>query len=215
MDIETFLDPFPHMVVTDLFNQPTLDLIWSEMTFLSQLDKLSDASISSAKDLQDNVLAQHKCLFLDEVYTKIKYSNILSIYNIMFEEVLSKTFESIDRATEPVRYCNFLTKFGRYDDGDYYKYHHDGAYNYTAISYFHREPKQFTGGSLTFPDDQYTFNCDNNSMIMFPSYVYHMVDQISCKAGSLNSRHYIANFFYTPSFDTPVKVAENCIKRIE
>jgi Rps23 Pro-64 3,4-dihydroxylase Tpa1-like proline 4-hydroxylase len=216
MVIETFTDPFPHLTVKNVFNEGALELIWSEIKFLSQLDKLSDASISSARDLNDNVLAKHDCLFLDEVYTNVKYSNILSIYDVMFKQKLCKSFEDIDRITQPIRYCNFLTKFGRYNNGDYYKYHHDGAYNFTAITYFHKEPKQFEGGSLKFPADNYTFECNNNTMIMFPSYIYHQVDTLNFMGNDLsNTRHYIANFFYTPSFNTPAKGTSKTIRRVE
>lgn len=108
MVIETFTDPFPHLIVKNVFNEGALELIWSEIKFLCQLDKLSDASISSARDLNDNVLAKHDCLFLDEVYTNIKYSNILSIYDVMFKQKLCKSFEDIDRITQPIRYLSLI-----------------------------------------------------------------------------------------------------------
>ena len=50
---------------------------------------------------------------------------------------------------------------------------------HTALVWFYKEPKRFTGGDLTFTQSQQTVECKHNRMILFPSYYLHAVDEVS------------------------------------
>ena len=55
-----------------------------------------------------------------------------------------------------------------------------------AFSYFHKEPKSFSGGELYFPKCDYEFPCNNNTLIIFPGWVEHGVREVKIK----NSDYY-------------------------
>ena len=44
--------------------------------------------------------------------------------------------------------------------------HTDKSIPFLAFSYLHETKKKFTGGELIFPKYDYSFNCDDNSLIM-------------------------------------------------
>ena len=52
---------------------------------------------------------------------------------------------------------------------------------FLAFSYFFKEPKKFEGGELYFPDYDYEYSCNNNSIIMLPGWVKHGVKKVTIK----------------------------------
>lgn len=64
-----------------------------------------------------------------------------------------------------------------YSDSDYYESHRDSSV-ITMILYMYKEPKNFTGGELYFPELDTEFNCVNNSAIIFPSTLMHEVKTV-------------------------------------
>ena len=97
------------------------------------------------------------------------------------------------------RYCNFdQTKVRYYHDNQYYEPHIDKTVQFLAFSYFYREPKKFKGGELIFPKYDYTFSCDNNSLIMMPGWVEHGVSKVSIKDSDYfdgYGRYAVTSFF--------------------
>ena len=79
-----------------------------------------------------------------------------------------------------------FTKVRYYHHGEYYKPHIDGGFHTLAFSYFHKTPKSFTGGELYFPKYNYEFPCNDNTIIIFPSWVEHGVREVKIK----NSDYY-------------------------
>ena len=74
----------------------------------------------------------------------------------------------------------------------------DNFFQYLAFSYFYREPKRFDGGELFFPKYNYSFQCDNNSLIMMPAWVEHGVTKVSIKDSDYYDgygRYAITSFF--------------------
>jgi hypothetical protein len=81
------------------------------------------------------------------------------------------------------------------NDSDYLPHRDDS--NYTAITFFYKEPKSFEGGELFFPEFDYTFECKNNHVILFPGYVLHGVKKIQMKNNTFCSgmgRYSMAQF---------------------
>jgi hypothetical protein len=61
----------------------------------------------------------------------------------------------------------------------------------------------FSGGELFFPDYDFEFDCNHNSMIMIPGYIKHGVKQITTqeKPFSGNSRYCMTQFLHYKSND--------------
>ena len=69
----------------------------------------------------------------------------------------------------------------------------------TTICWFHRIPKSYTGGDITFTDIDVTLECNHNRIAMFPSYYYHEIHPIK-KKEDINlemgwGRYGIVNFY--------------------
>ena len=67
---------------------------------------------------------------------------------------------------------------------------------YTIV--FYKKPKKFTGGELYFPKYDYTFDCPNNSTIIFPGWVEHGVNEVKIENSDYYDgygRYAITSFF--------------------
>jgi Rps23 Pro-64 3,4-dihydroxylase Tpa1-like proline 4-hydroxylase len=67
------------------------------------------------------------------------------------------------------------------------------------LCWFFREPKQFTGGGLTFTEPNYKINLKHNRMVMFPSYMMHEVEPVKFDKQPKDmgyGRYTITHFFY-------------------
>ena len=88
-----------------------------------------------------------------------------------------------------------------YENSDYYESHMD--FNMmTIVCWFHRTPKAYTGGDVTFHDIDTILECNHNRMVMFPSYYFHEVLPVKMKDKNLEmgwGRYAIINFL-TRSF---------------
>ena len=192
-----FKKPFPHLVVNNFYNKEELELVWEEFKFLTKPNKLLEAKDYGGVVTHTNSHA----LILDEVYGKRyrKLSNILTVNRKLFTSDILDLFAEIEDCCGIAKDCNYdVTKVRYYHDGEYYKPHIDRAFHFLAFSYFNREPKKFSGGELYFPKYEYKYGCENNSMIIFPGWVEHGVNEVKIKDSDYYDgygRYSITNFF--------------------
>ena len=194
---EAYETPFPHLILHNFYNEEELELIWEELDFYTKPDKLLD--VKEYLGVADKTNA--KAIYLDLVYPKKyrKLSNILTVNRKIFDYRILDAFSKIHDCCLPVKEVNNdHTKVRYYHDGDYYEPHTDNFFQYLAFSYFYREPKRFEGGELFFPKYNYSFKCDNNSLIMMPAWVEHGVTEVSIKDSDYYDgfgRYAITSFF--------------------
>jgi hypothetical protein len=172
--------PFPFMEIRNLYNEDELKLIWQELEFLNCLNKLKPPEeTGSAKDSKTNVLLKKNTgLFLDDVYTERNISNILTLNAKLFSKPILDSFSEISFAYEIIKKTNIdRTLISYYDDGGYYGPHEDKSI-FTAVTWFFKEPKAFTGGDFYFSDYNIQVEIENNMTVIFPSFVKHAVDEI-------------------------------------
>ncbi|BCU99271.1 MAG: hypothetical protein CM15mV26_1150 [uncultured marine virus] len=68
--------------------------------------------------------------------------------------------------------ANFdATKVRYYHDKEYYRAHLDKSTQFLA--FYILPPLKYEGGDLFFPEHDYEYGCDNNSLIVFPGWVRH------------------------------------------
>tara|TARA_B100001989_G_scaffold854_1_gene624 strand:+ start:929 stop:1561 length:633 start_codon:yes stop_codon:yes gene_type:complete len=197
--LDTFIlnDPFPHMIVENFYNDDELKLIWEELDFYTKDGKLFDAEEFGGIVNKTN----SKAIWLDKVFPK-KYrslSNILTVNRKLFDSAVLDAFSSVHDCCSIAKFVNHdTTKVRYYHDGNYYEPHTDKTVQFLGFSYFYREPKKFEGGELIFPKYDYTFSCDNNSLIMMPGWVEHGVSKVSIKDSDYfdgYGRYAITSFF--------------------
>ena len=192
-----FKEPFPHLIFNNFYNEQELDLIWEELNFYTKPSKLFEA-----KDFGGIVDSTNShAIVLDNLYpTKYRsISNILTVNRKLFNSDVLESFAKVDDccaiATESNSDC---TKVRYYHDKEYYKPHTDSAFQFLSFSYFYKEPKKFTGGSIVFPKYDYEYSCENNSMIIFPGWVEHGVKEVKIENSDYYEgygRYCISNFF--------------------
>ena len=194
---DAFVDPFPHIIFHNFYNDEELKLIWEELDFYTKPNKLFEA-----KDYGGVVgYTSAKAILLDKLYSKDYrcISNILTVNRKVFNKEILEPFGQLHDCCSTAVYSNHdITKVRYYHNGDYYDPHTDRNYQFLAFSYFYREPKRFEGGELVFPRYNYEFACDNNSLIMFPAWVEHGVSKVSINDSDYfdgYGRYAITSFF--------------------
>jgi Rps23 Pro-64 3,4-dihydroxylase Tpa1-like proline 4-hydroxylase len=172
-------NPFPFLEIENMYSEYELKLIWQELEFLNQLDKLEKPEQTGAAENDDGeILVKSSRLYLDNLYKSRNISNILTVNkNIMSLHILEE-FSSLCFLYKNIGDTNDdTTLIGYYDSGGYYKPHRDNAL-YTAITWFFKEPKKFSGGDFYFSDYDHKIEIKNNKTILFPSVITHSVDEI-------------------------------------
>ena len=197
LQITLYANPFPLMVVENFYNEEELSLIWEELNFYTRPEKLLDAE--GYGGIVDRTNA--KALILDEIYTKQyrNVSNILTMNRKLFQCGVLDKFSEIHGCCSIANQSNHdITKVRYYHDKEYYDPHTDKGFQFLAFSYFYKEPKKFTGGELYFPKYDYEFDCENNSLIMFPGWVEHGVTEVKIQDSDYydgQGRYAITSFF--------------------
>lgn len=194
--VDTYDDPFPHAIIKNFYNEEELNLIWEELNFYTKPNKLLQA-----KDYGGVVGGTNaKALLLDTIYESHRnLSNIITVNRKLFKEEILNAFSSLGGCCSIAKDCNWdITKVRYYHDQEYYDPHTDKVFQFLAFSYFFKEPKKFKGGELIFPQYDYEFSCDNNSVIFFPGWVEHGVNKITIENSDYFDgwgRYAITSFF--------------------
>ena len=77
----------------------------------------------------------------------------------------------------------------------------------SAVYYFHREPKAFSGGALRLypfgggdgPDDHIDVEPKQNSLVVFPSWAEHEVMRVACPSGAFEDHRFAVNAWFCRS----------------
>ena len=209
LEVTKFEDPFPHLIVEDFYNKEELDLIWEELNYYTKPGKLLPAEKFGGIVGYTNSNA----LALDDVYGNgsvddnyRSLSNILTVNRKLFDcgvlDIFADTHPCCGISTE----TNYdITKVRYYHNGEYYKPHIDRSMHFLAFSYFYKEPKNFQGGELQFPQYDYELDCMNNSTIIFPGWVEHGVKEVKIEDSEYydgGGRYCISSFFGCKIRDT-------------
>ena len=173
-----YKEPFPHMIINNLYNEEELELIWEELKFFTKPDKLLEAKDYGGVVDKTNARA----VILDDVFSRNRQmSNILTVCRKkLFTSSILKEFGKIHDCCYIAQHCNWdIVKLRYYHNDDYYEPHTDRTMQFLGFSYFYKEPKKFEGGELLFPKYEYKVPCDNNSIIIMPGWVEHAVSKVS------------------------------------
>ena len=85
--IRALKDPFPHLIVENMYNEKELELIWEELYFLTKPNKLlTPDKFGAAYDGVGNYVTKSHAVELDTIYLNRNISNILSLNRKLFNE---------------------------------------------------------------------------------------------------------------------------------
>jgi hypothetical protein len=191
-------EPFPHLIVENMYNQEELDLIWEELNFLTKPHKfLQHDPGTGTVDTTGASKSESKSIYLDYIYKERSTSNILTVNRKLFFGGYLHIFSQISPLCSSAKIQSLdRTKIRYYENDSEYLPHID-YYNYTCITFFYKKPKLFEGGELYFPEYNYTLDCDNNHMIIFPSCILHAAKKVTMKGDhncSGNGRYSMMQF---------------------
>jgi Rps23 Pro-64 3,4-dihydroxylase Tpa1-like proline 4-hydroxylase len=191
MDINYFNEDFPYITIKNTYTESELELIWEELNFISSSEIfLNSKNPYFGSAISDNkILRNNKSIWLDDFYSSRENSNILRInrklfteYNKIFDPHPSWLFKNFE-CTED----NTLISY--YENGGYYKKHKDYSF-FTALTWFYKEPKRFSGGDLYMFLDNTSIKIEikNNYTLIFPSLIFHEVSKISMNSENENKK---------------------------
>jgi len=182
MNVQKNQEPFPHLIVDEVYSEDELKLIWQELEFLTYPEKWKEPKQTGSATLHEKVLKNNLGLFLDGedgIYRDRKVSNILSVnQKITGKEILGE-YCNLSFGYSCALMSNYdTTLISYYEDSHYYQKHNDRSV-LTALTWFYKEPKMFFGGDLIFSDyDRFTISLKNNRCLLFPSFLFHEVEEI-------------------------------------
>ena len=196
LDGMAYEEPFPHMIINNLYNKEELELVWEELKFFTKPGKLLEAKDYGGVVDRTNARA----VVLDDIFSNHRQmSNILNVSRKIFSSTILNEFGKIHDCCSIAQLCNWdVVKLRYYHNDDYYEPHTDKSMQFLGFSYFYKEPKKFTGGELLFPKYEYKVPCENNSIIIMPGWVEHAVSKVSIEDSEYFDgwgRYAITHFF--------------------
>lgn len=189
------------LVIDDFYTDEEQVEIWKELDFLTYDRKLFPPEDSGAAHDSETgeVLKKNSALFLDSIYAKREFSNIMVVNRKLFSDEVKSNFVGMDNCFRYIQNSNFdATLVSYYEQSDYYKPHTDSAM-LTYLYWCHKEPKAFSGGDLVLPELDEGIQYKNNRLVIFPSWRLHEVTPIKMNDDdyepySGNGRYCITNF---------------------
>lgn len=167
----------------NFYEEKELDCIWKELEFYNSLPKnyreRSETNLDVAKDEKGKALGKSDRVYVNKIFTN--YGKIYSHINNLSYKIISDHAEAIEmqlpngiQITDQNSVHNMVSYYG---PNDYYDTHHD-VFQFTCLIWLYKQPKKFSGGDIYFELIDKHFECNNNRLIVFPSYLNHKVEKI-------------------------------------
>ena len=194
MNIHLLNHPFPHVVIYDFYNKRELEDIKLELKFLTKPDKLLPPGTMHGFGGPTD----HRALLLEDTYANRKVSDILTIFkNKYTTELVDSIVKKFPEFIKLKHINSRITKVRYYHNNDSYPPHTDYTRDFLAFSYFHSQPRKFTGGEIHCTDYNYTLDCSDNVFVILPSYVKHEVLKVQIEDDAYfngNGRYCVSQF---------------------
>lgn len=182
MNVEYIEDPFPHIIIHNMYDNYELQLIQVELDYYVSANNFAlpeESGSARENDGMGGILKNNLCVPMNYLWRDPHWSNILRLNRKLWDPIIveqSKKHWAMD-ALHSVNYDSTLLSY--YEKSHYYKPHKD-SFNLTALTHFFRTPKMFSGGDLFFPQyPDYTLTSETNRCIIFPSLVQHGVTEVN------------------------------------
>ena len=170
-------DPFPHVLVKDVFPTELLPHINRDLIASRAQYNTPDKSCS-ARFADGSPMKRNKALFLPHnksTLTKGVHDRFWGKYAMDFFNEIPEKYDWWKHIFFRQNSFSFLVS--EYSHGDCYPAHYDNS-NLTILLWFYPEPKPFTGGDLTFTDYDVTVPCVANTGVIFFGAERHEVSEV-------------------------------------
>jgi hypothetical protein len=189
------------LIVDNMYTQDELNVMTTEMEFLtSPFRMFGPDRTGTAIDENGAIMKKNLGVFLDSFYCNRGSSDILRINRKLFSSEIMDAFAEIHPSYDLIRKSNYNTTLvSYYEESDHYKPHADVSV-FSAVTWFFKEPRSFTGGEFIFTDHKLNIEIKNNRMVLFPGSYVHEVLPIKMNNGytPLNGdgRYSMTQFLY-------------------
>jgi len=171
MNVQYINDEIPYIIIDDCYTEEERSEMMFELDYLTEPRRMIPAGEDS-RNSAGIELKNVPCQYLDPFFNKREHSSILTIT----EKIFGNSGEIINNHPHWIYNAKMInchwTHILYYEDEQEYQPHVDTT-RFTALTYFYREPKRFSGGDLRFDDYDIEIECINNRVIIFPSMVPH------------------------------------------
>ena len=141
MDVKVYDEPFSYVVIDNTHTENEINKIFKELSYLKEFFLLPENS-GSATDDDGNLLKKNKALFINEFYTKRKFSHILTAEDRFLDESHLPSMIPDDCYWELMQRTNqHSTLVSYYENSDYYQPHRDRSH-FTMLTWLWKEPKR-------------------------------------------------------------------------
>ena len=176
----------PVVMIDDFYDEIAQEKIMQELLFLNNDSKKMNKTIDTGSAIDEHTkkpLKNNKGVFLHDVFVYREYSNILTESSKrFFEENIETHLKEKHKFFYYFSIINlYSTLVSYYEQSDYYRSHTDSAI-ITAIIWFYKTPKSFSGGNLIIEKDL-EIECKKNRMVIFPSILEHEVTEVEMNSG--------------------------------
>lgn len=185
----------PVVLLRNLYSQEELSAMMGEVESICRLNLMQSGSkTGSAVDNTGNVKVNFG-VFLDAVFTPDKCVINNTVKSKMFQmalvDILAREHYLFRYMIHTNRKENLLSY---YSTNGSYSEHRDGAV-LTALLYLWKQPKQFKGGDLVFPETGYTYTPEFGDVIIFPSILLHAVTPVTLTSSESYSGRFVVSTF--------------------
>lgn len=177
------VEKLPVAVIDNFYDSSESEKIWQELSFLNNDSKKFYEPPDTGSAFTENgkgekkFLKQNKALSLDSTYLDRSVSSILTLNRKLFSKEVTDELIKKNILFRYLSSCNADgTLVSYYENSDYYLPHKDSA-TITALTWFYKKPKSFSGGDIIF-EDQLKVECKFNRCVIFPSIINHEVEKI-------------------------------------
>jgi len=198
MNITEHEQPFPYMVIEDVFKPKQWEEIVHELKWLKSGNIFYDEyGTGVARNPDGTAIAKKNGVFFQELYRNLDLSPTYKYIHYCLPYIFGSTNnwylsmnKILDLQSSPL--------VSYYENSDHYKPHQDSTV-YTFLFWYFDEPKSFDGGNLIFSDYGIEVEIKPNSAVFFPGRIRHEVTEITnCTEGK--GRFAVSTFISPPKF---------------
>lgn len=190
------VNKLPVVTIDSFYSEESEEKIMQELLFLNNDEKkLRTPENSGSAWIKDEnypnnkkFLKKNKAVCLDVIYSDRNISNILNENRKLFSDEVIDSLINFNFIFRYLRYADIdSTLVSYYEDSDYYLPHTDSSV-LTAITWFYKKPKSFSGGNIVI-ENSLEIECLSNRCVIFPSICYHSVKEINISS-ELRNKNY-------------------------
>ena len=188
MEFNYIADGIDAVIIDNFYSEQQLNEIQKQLESLTDEQHMvaDKDKLEAAVDIDGNFITTKYGVWINDVESPLIKFSIENFSNKQLVQTLIG-FNSMYRILFFLNRRSHLVSY--YENAGYYSKHIDASV-FTILNYFHKEPKQFTGGDIILHSNDFskkaTIETRNNRVVIIPSCTTHEVTQIEMTSHKLD-----------------------------